>query len=202
MKKTMLASVVVGVLLVSLVSAGLVDYLSNIVSGSVVAEGPVFYATGEDSSENSNNRLLSINKFVGNSDYTQFTNGGTNKWFVTEELGIDSFYDANYNFDVELCAENKTVDDLVGQVTLTLKVLKENGDFRYDALICIKNINDVPTTDNCLVADYKIYPVSCVGNSFSLDETDRLVWIMNDGSHKITYRIKLDGDTKISVTTD
>ena len=42
MEKEMVGIVIVGLLLVSLASAGLVDFLSNSISGTVEVSGPVF----------------------------------------------------------------------------------------------------------------------------------------------------------------
>ena len=196
-KKTIAVSVIISVFLIGIVSAGLIDYFGRI-TGSVEVSAPVFYATREDSSENPNNYLLSLNEFVGNFDYVQFTNGGTNKWFVTEELGIESFYESDYNFKVELCTENNSINEPFGQVVMDLKILKENGDFRET--ICELNINNIPTINHCLSENYQIYEISCSADELSgLDKEDRFAWIMTDGSHDITYYIKLDGDTKFEI---
>ncbi len=198
-KKTAIVSVLLGVLVIGLVSAGLVPYLSNMVSGIVTVEGPVFYATKNVFDADLGYYSLSINEFDGESGkYVMFTNGLESQWFVSEELGINSFYPANYNFDVEICAENKTVNDTIGQVTLTLKILKENGDFRED--ICEAYVNNIPTIDSCVEANYNDYQSLCSAEELYLEPTDRFVLITSDGAHAITYYIRLDEDTKIEVT--
>ena len=85
-KKTAIVSVLLGVLLIGIVSAGLVSYLSNMVSGSVVVEGPVFYANsqrinllGEEVKE------LSINTFISSIAHYTIT-GGESEIFWTEEF--------------------------------------------------------------------------------------------------------------------
>ncbi len=198
--KRKIATLIVGVLLIGIVSAGLVPYLSNMVSGSVEVEGPVFYATKNIFDADLGYYSLSINEFDGESGkYVTFTNGLESQWFVSEELGVNSFYPANYNFDVEICAKNKNVDDLIGQVKLTLKILKANGDFRDD--ICEAYINNIPTINSCVEANYNDYQTSCSAGELALEPTDRFVLITSDGAHAITYYIRLDGDTKFKVTS-
>ncbi len=198
-----IASVVLGVLLIGIVSAGLVPYLSNLVSGSVEVEGPVFYFSDTEVVINGVTfHALNLNEFDGEIGKVSFTNGLESQWFVSEELGVNSFYPANYNFDVEICAKPDTVDDTIGQVTLTLKILKADGDFRDDN-ICEAYINNVLTTPNCVYGDgdYEIYPATCSAGELTLEPTDRFVLITSDGAHAITYYIRLYGDTKFKVTS-
>jgi len=89
MEKTMLVSVVVGMLLVGIVSAGLVGYLSNVVSGSVVVEGPVFYL---DLDEGGSNNQLLINE-IG-SDKQKDWNDEIS--FESDDLGVDVFYESTF----------------------------------------------------------------------------------------------------------
>ena len=200
-KKTIVASVLLGVLLIGIVTAGLVPYLSNMVTATVEVEGPVFYLNGDYSDEDLEHYSLLLNEFIeGTKDNVSFSNGLESQWFVSEELGVDSFYSADYNFDVEICAKNKTVNDTIGQVTLTLKVLKENGHFR-EGISCVAYVNDVPTTDSCVEANYEIYETSCSMEELTLEPTDKFVLITNDGAHAIIYSIRLDGNSKIKVTT-
>jgi len=197
-EKIAIATAILGILLIGIVSAGLLDYFGKI-TGSVEVEGPVFYATKNISNEYLEHYSLALNEFDGESGYVTFPDGLENQWFVSEELEVDSFYAADYNFDVEICAKNKTVNDTIGQVALTLKVLEEGGDFR-EGISCIAYVNDIPTIESCVEENYNIYHTSCSMEELELEPTDKFVLITNDGAHAITYYIRLDGDTKFKIT--
>ena len=200
MKRKTIVSIMMGIVLVGIVSAGLVPYLSNMITGTVTVEGPVFYASGDYSNEDLEYYSLLLNEFIeGDKLEVSFFDGLESEWFVFEELGIDSFYAADYNFDIEICAKNETVNDTIGQVTLTLKILKEDGDFRNE--ICETYINNIPTTSSCVAANYNIYLASCSAGELDLEPTDKFVLITSDGAHAITYYIRLDGNTKFKITT-
>ena len=193
-----IASVLVGIFVMGLVSAGLVSYLSNMVSGSVVVDGPVFYLSKTITPINEvEHYSLNLNEFDDEYGVTSFT-GTNNQWFVTEELGVDSFYPAKYKFYIKACAENNTETYLTGQIKLTLEILHSDGTEGNE--ICYIHINDVPTTNSCGVDDYNEHIVECTGNELDLDATDRFVLITSDGSLPIKYSIKMDENSKIEVT--
>ena len=121
-----IASVLVGILVIGIVSAGLVGYLSNMVSGTVEVSGPVFYANSYISQQQEildpvgipiDVYLLSLEEkgnlknFDINLDCT-FPPGGCDarfmQFFTTKELGIDYFYDSNWEFHTNLKILDKT----------------------------------------------------------------------------------------------
>ena len=200
--KTITIGIIISVFLIGIVSAGLVGYLSNMITATVTVEGPVFYLNGDYSNEDLEYYSLLLNEFIkGNKLKVSFSDGLESEWFVSKELGINSFYSADYNFNVEICAKNKTEDEDFGQVILSLKILKENGDFRGP--ICEAYIENIPTTTSCVYdnRDYHIYPATCSAKELELEPTDKFVLIISDGAHAIIYYIRLDGDTKFEITT-
>ena len=200
-KKTIVASVLLGVLLIGIVTAGLVPYLSNMVTGEVTVEGPIFYLSNTSTSVNNiDYPSLNLNQFDENVGDVEFTNGLESEWFVTEELGIENFYPAKYTFYVKACAENKTETDLIGQIDMTLKIIDSNGDPRD--INCATSITDVTTVNSCSSGDYQEYlPVFCPFiESLNLNPTDRFLLIFTDGAHAITYYIKMDGYSRIEVS--
>ena len=77
-----IAGVLLGVLLVGIVSAGLLDYFGKI-EGSVTVEGPVFYAMSGAEPDGTPG-YLSINNPEGSESSFTIT-GGSTRYFKTEE---------------------------------------------------------------------------------------------------------------------
>ena len=183
-----IASAIVGILLIGIVTAGLVPYLSNMVTGTVTVEGPVFYASGEHPLGGTTYWGLGINDYVERDDPVSFTGATYPKLFVSEQLGINSFYAANYEMSIEAESDNEN-----GQIDAELWIIEGNDPNNKKELIC-QGITSEP------VHNKKIYSISCSGGELSLDETDRLVWILTDGLNDIHYSVYIQGDTKIIVT--
>jgi len=105
-KKTIVASVLLGVLLIGIVTAGLVPYLSNMVTGEVEVLGPVFYANSEEIDLFGGVKELSINTFITSiADYT--ITGGESEVFWTEKF--DESLDF-YKPEVKLYVRAKIVE--------------------------------------------------------------------------------------------
>ena len=80
-----IASALLGVLLIGIVTAGLVPYLSNIVSGSVEVKGPVFYAAP--------GKILLINEEPATSGTSKISDSEALVFWTEESLGgIDFNY--------------------------------------------------------------------------------------------------------------
>lgn len=199
-KKTIaIVSILLGILLIGIVSAGLIDYFGRI-TGEVTVEDPVFYLSKTSTSVNDLDYYsLNLNQFDENVGDGEFTNGLESEWFITEELGIEDFYPAKYTFYVKACAENNTETDLIGQIDMTLKIIDSNGNPRD--INCPTSITDVPTVNSCSSSDYQEYlPVFCSIESLNLNPTDRFLLSFTNGAHQITYYIKMDGYSRIETT--
>jgi len=116
MEKAIIGIGIVGMILISFASAGLVDFLSNTVTGEINVEGPVFYTV---SGEN-----LIMNEKP--SSTTKTINGIEEIDFIMEEdlEGID-FYKPRLNFVVDL--EINNFSESRG-IELEFGYIKENGN--------------------------------------------------------------------------
>lgn len=184
MRKLGLTFVIAGFLLmIGIVSAGVLGYYGSI-EGTAEVEGPTFYASSE--SLDSISYKLLINQEPTSLGETEFVDGNV-KWFITDSLGISSFYPANYTFHIKAKASEK------GKITAQLQVLDSEGNIKEH--ICQANINVTSSK-------YKVYSNYCIGDELSLNPGDRIGWIMSDGTlNDVTYHIKMDGNTRIEVST-
>ncbi len=98
--KTIIAGITM-IMLMGIVSAGLVDFLSNTVSGTINVQGPIFYVDSDN--------ILSMNEEpAGGNIYT--INGQEKELFVTEEgLGGIDFYKPEIEFVVDLEINNLSI---------------------------------------------------------------------------------------------
>jgi len=145
----------------------------------------VFYASNEHPLEEDTYFGLGINQYTFG-DFVSFT-GVNPKVFVSEQLGVDSFYAANYEMSIEAKSDNES-----GQIIAELWIIQGDSPNNKKQLIC-HGSTSVP------VYSMGIYTISCSGNVLSLDETDRLAWIFSDGVNNINYDIYINGNTKIEV---
>lgn len=126
MKKTILVSVVVGVLLIGIVSAGLVGYLSNLVSAEIEVGGPVFYLDGTRDSQYDEYYTLKMNDDDVTSSYPLLS-GDEQLWFVSDVLGIDSFYDERYDIELKMKSVGGENLSLTGSISAELWIGDENN---------------------------------------------------------------------------
>lgn len=105
-KKIMLG--IVGMVLVSFASAGLVGFLSNSVSASVEVLGPVFYAVSFPGTVGS----LAINEFPGGG-VTYTISGFDERRFISEETSEMDFYAPEVELSVEAKLNEGSVPKLL-----------------------------------------------------------------------------------------
>ena len=185
-KKT--ASVLVGILVIGIVSAGLVPYLSNMITGSVEVEGPVFYLDGEHPLGITSIWGLKLNDNSVTSKSSTFT-GPNNKFFVSEKLDIKSFYAANYQIKIE--AES---DDESGQIDAEIYYIEGEDPYNRKLDVCSGSVSSVHNKD--------VYEINCqAGELTNIDPEWRLVLRLSDGINSIQYKIYMQGNSKIKVTT-
>ena len=93
---------IVGFLLISFASAGLVDFLSNSVSGTIEVQGPVFYTSA------SNELVMNDNSDLSDATY-QIDDTDNERFWMAEGLGgIDYNWDKVINFYVNARVNNET----------------------------------------------------------------------------------------------
>ena len=191
--KTKIAVAILGILLIGIVSAGLVPYLSNMVTATVEVEGPVFYLDGSQPIDDYWG--LAINNEGVSHNPVYFT-GSNSKFFISESLGVESFYEADWEFILSLRIE----DNVTGKVDVFLYTIEEEDPHFTKENICTNNpyINISQLEDN----NFHPYSVICEGKELKdMDEGDRLVLELKDGFNSIKYYIELNGNSKIKVTT-
>jgi len=173
-----IASALVGILLIGIVTAGLVPYLSNMVTGTVTVEGPVFYAT-------SDNRLL-INEFEGSTvDYT--IDDIKPEVFWTEELSeIMDFYKPKLTLYV-----NAILIEGIDPKDLRLKFEYVNKD---------GNVKDICFSDVSVhKEEYQVLSGGCEANSELIDVKKFIYTISGRGDTGTVYEIKIDGITRVKM---
>ena len=177
-----IASVMVGMLLIGIVSAGLVPYLSNMISATVTVEGPVFYATSTEGEEK-----LSINEFIGDETYRQI-NDIEQEIFWTEELPeIIDFY----NPQMELFVKANLIEGIEPKgLRLIFEYVDSNEDVKD---ICYVDITDI------ISDDWQTKSKTCNGNSELINVKKFIYRIVGKGDIGTKYTIKIDGETKAQV---
>jgi len=191
-KKTIIVSVLLGILLIGVVSAGLVGYLSNIISGTINVQGPIFYAIGNEAPQDSDHYVLNINNLGGfmNVDYINIV--GTEKIiFRTETFGESiSFYKPKLKMEIEA----KLIEGSIPKtLDLEFGYLEEASDASFNK-ICSVNItvNDKDA--------YKIYSDICNGN-YEIDELKEFYYqIEGKSTGDVIIKTELNGgNTKVSI---
>ena len=189
--KKMIIGTLMGLILVSFASAGLVGFLSNTVSGEVVVEGPVFYLdatliSGHDLS------LIMNNDDVKEGEYTL---GNTKNLarFTSDSLGIDgNFY--KHDFDIYLILEaDGYTGDKTGAVNVSIDILEEDGTPRGINLCQHQIIG---------IAEKISYDVTCKGkdNLKEMNPTDRIrLSIMDYSAFTINEKIFIKGNSKFQI---
>lgn len=105
-KKTAIVSVLLGIFLIGIASAGLLDYF-GIITGEVTVEGPTFYANSQEIDLFGGVKELSINTFITSTAYYNITGGGS-KIFWTEEFDEPLDF---YKPELKLYTRAKIVED-------------------------------------------------------------------------------------------
>ena len=157
-------------------------------------EGPVFYATKYVLDDSVNLREMWVNQEPDESSHIYISDGDF-RAFATDSLGIDSFYSARYDFT--LFARLDAPEEITSSQKLMLELSVFNEDWEYEQPIC------PPTLIEIEKGDYSEYYTSCSGNAIEMDEDDIFYWKVS-GLHlndSVKFYIKLDGNTKIEVTS-
>ena len=165
-------SLVMGILLVGVVSAGLLDYFGRI-EGEVEVSGPVFYA-GED-------EQLFINIFNSEYEANYYISEYTERRFKTIEFDeLINFYGPKVNLSVNAKLNSgsspKKLDLIFGYFDSLI-----NGDYEEICRVSVNITNE---------SDYRIYSDVC---DYNLD-------IENVGGFYYSIKGRSSGDVKIGVS--
>jgi len=193
-KKTAIVSVLLGVLLIGIVSAGLLDYFGKI-EGSVEVSGPVFYLDNTDIMDDDSFSLKLNDDDVSGSWFQLKSDETSSKEFFSESLGVDNdFYPQDFEIvlDAKAIGLNESLNES-GSVYITIFITQESGSVRK--ILC--------NTILIGIRDTKDYHAICTvdGNGMSdMASTDRLKLLLNDGSPSDAHvRVNL-GTSRIEVT--
>ena len=176
--KRKIATLIAGILLVGIVTAGLVPWLSNIVTGSVEVRGPVFYAN--------KGYTLSINEFEGSTVYYTIKNTEP-KVFWSEELSqIMDFYKPKLTLYVKA---NLTEGIEPKDLRLKFEYVNKDG-----------NVKDICFSDVSVhKGGYQTLSGECESNSELIDVEKFIYTISGRGDTGTVYKIKIDGYTRVEM---
>ena len=176
--KKMIMLGIVGMVLVSFASAGLVGFLSNAVNGEIEIFGPVFYFDKTEIMDDGSWSLrLNDDDVLGT--YFELTAGDTDsKEFFSESLGVDGFYPMA--FEVVVDAEVENLNESSGEsgaIHMFVFLSRESGSVRKMISLCetiYLGVNDV-RKEREIICD--------VGDALvDIEEGDRIKVLLNDGS--------------------
>jgi len=184
-KKTIIASVIISVFLIGIVSAGLVGYLSNMVSGEVNVEGPVFYAISGAKPDGTPG-TLSINSFLGGTSFT--VEGGDTRYFKTEKVGSINFYAPEVELSVNASLEGGINPSLLDLTFGYYDTFTKGIEYPFCNIVI-----------NVTSEDSVVYSGICDGNS--TDKLEAFYYsIHNKGTNDVRINVKTyHGDTKVKV---
>jgi len=179
MKRKTIVGIALGVLLIGIVTAGLVPYLSNTVTATIEVKGPVFYPNGHIVEKYYE---LKINEVPDAEEITLID--GENIIFKTSSLGVDSFYSAEYTIYI------RAKTNVEGNKLLTeLWILDE--DDNYKQRICETNFSITATQY------FSTKTQTCQGSQLILDEDDRFALKIYGAGETSNYTLRVgDYSTK------
>lgn len=183
-KKIIMGLVVVSFLLVGVVSAGLVPWLSNTVSADVGVKGPVFYATSGNS--------LVVNEYGdGENTVTYKIDNSGNELFWSNEL--PNITDFNYKPKMELFvkANLSKGEHEPKRLNLVFEYINSTGDTNT---ICSTDVG-VNKGEN-----YQELKEECEADSELKNVKKFLYRIEGRADQDYQYGIKIDGYTKAEIT--
>ena len=164
-------TLIIGILLISIVSAGLLDYFGKI-TATVEVEGPVFYAAPEKT-------LLFNEEPTTHANY-KITNGNAIVFWTEENFGgIDFYYIPKVDLYVRAKVNNATPEkplELIFGYSDTSNVMHEICSLKVDI--------STEALDN--------YPASCDGSSIPEDVNEFYYKMQGEGDPDIEYGIRTE----------
>jgi hypothetical protein len=182
-KRSLVIFGIVFLLVISIAYAGVLNYYGKII-GTANVLPPTFYATSNSIS--SNLYTLQINQKPG-SEGTITVTDGNSVYFMTEPLGINSFYKGKWHFYI------KGKSNSGGSTKLSLEFYVPDGANYWvqKTKICEPIILSIET-------DAKVYDIvneNCY--QVSLSPSDRFIWKITG---PVDISITTNGDTRIEVS--
>jgi hypothetical protein len=176
--KNKIATLILGILLIGIVSAGLVNYLSNTITGEVEVKGPIFYATSE-------NKLL-INEFDNSTANYSIQDSNDEKFWSEKFSESLDFYKPKLTMSVKA----KVAD---GTLPKNLELV-----FGYYSNDNLMKICDEEVSVNS--GEYEVYSVSCEGIEELKDVDGFYYKIIGMGTQEVECMISVsNGETKVDM---
>lgn len=192
-----ITSALVGLLLIGIVTAGLVPYLSNKVTANVAVEGPLFYLDNTNvlSGKPDSGYLRLNDNLVSGEEFTLTSNR-----FYSDSLGINSFYPLDFeitlNAKVFDLPKNETTHEILESCYINVIVYRVS-----DSGGSAKELCSILKTEFDNEGNYEKYQFICPGISeseISFNENDRIELSLDEqcpsGS---TAHIELKGNSYI-----
>jgi hypothetical protein len=163
--------ILLGILLLGVINASLVGYLSNLVTGTVKVEGPAFY--------------LDSLPMLGKGEYLKLNNNSVNessfqlstKKFYSDALGVEDFYPMDFeiviNANVSNLPRNETTEEILESCSIQINILQQNGP----------EICNVIKTGIDKEDEYKEYKFDCEGKfneEIDFDLSDRFQLMLTE----------------------
>ena len=174
--KKMIVIGILGMVLVGLASAGLLDYYGKVVE-VVEVSGLVFYFD-DTGLMNDGSDSLNLDYDDVNGNFILLTSGtGDSKELFSEPLGADGFYPLKFEttIDAEMFGLNESSED-TGSIHMFVFLSRESGSVRKLISLC----------DSIYIGmnERKEYDISCdVGDALvDIEPSDRIKVLLNDGS--------------------
>jgi len=173
-KKTAIVSVLLGILLIGIVSAGLIDYFVRI-TGEVTVEEPILYPNGHIAQKY---YQLQINEIPDEEELILID--GENIIFTTGSLGIDNFYEADYTIYIR--AKTNVENN---KLWAELWTLDENENYKQQ--ICPGPLEfEIGATTN-----FWTYDETCSGNQISMEKGDRIALKVYGAGETTDYKLNV-----------
>jgi hypothetical protein len=166
-----------GIVLISLVSAGLVPYLSNMVAATIEVKGPVFYAAPD--------KTLLINEEPSTHDTYIITDGNAMVFWTKESLGGTDF---NYIPKLDLYIRAKVNNATPSKPLELIFGYSDTSSVSHE--ICPIQIIDISTEE------WNDYHISCDGSSMPKNVNEFYYKIQGKGDQTIEYSISTE-NTKV-----
>ncbi|MBU2576441.1 MAG: hypothetical protein KKF50_01845 [Nanoarchaeota archaeon] len=186
-----IATLIAGILLVGIVSAGLLTHFA-VITGEVIVEGPVFYLDGTHLDGGVYHELY-VNEIPPEEEIYFWD--GHRLVFKTENLGVDEFYQAEFTMKIWMITNN-TGNTIQARI---IKLDEEN----HESTIC-EVINPVSIG---AISSFTKYTFSCESDSeIDLSNYDRIgieVWGNGDENQEYwisTGKLYTDGYSRVEVS--
>ena len=183
-----IASVLVGILLIGVISASLLTYFGKI-TGSVEVKGPVFYLDGNWGGAYYN---LFINE-IPEDELEVHLSDGNRLLFITDPLDVENFYQAR--FDIKVWAKTNIEGKILQFQVVRIKSGLEEEIICVPSSVTLTNIeNFVKKETSCLSSgEINLNPEDRIGLIIAGAEIDSEYWISTGEEYT-------DGYSKIEVS--